>query len=71
MYELNMARMESLHSREGRSVVLIVMLEAVDTSRLPLEVMDLVQNQSYLEYPNDPDQGDIVFLGRLRDAIVR
>jgi hypothetical protein len=49
MYELNIARMESLHN--GRKVILVVMLESIANRTLPVDVLDLINTYTYLEYP--------------------
>lgn len=68
MYELNMARMESTYSRAGASVLFLVMYSPVADRTLPLHVMEIIQSNSYIEYPNDP-QGNIVFWDRIAEAI--
>ncbi|XP_033746771.1 toll-like receptor 4 [Pecten maximus] len=68
MYELNMARMESIYSREGASVLFLVMYSPVPARAIPLQVMDIIQSKSYIEYPDDP-QGNVVFWDKIAEAI--
>ncbi|XP_060062917.1 toll-like receptor 4 [Ylistrum balloti] len=68
MYELNMARMESIYSREGASVLFLVMFSHVPIDAIPLQVIDVIRSKTYIEYPNDP-QGNVVFWDRVVEAI--
>ena len=53
IYEFNMARMESIYSREGENVVFVVMYENVDLTKLTLEMRDYLETESYLSFPRD------------------
>lgn len=53
MFELNMARMEAIYSRNGQNVLFLVALEKGTMKNLPLQLMDLVDSNSYLEYPGE------------------
>nr|XP_022308416.1 toll-like receptor 10 [Crassostrea virginica] len=53
MFELNMARMEAIYSRNGQNVLFLVALESGIMKRLPLQLMDLVNSKSYLDFPSD------------------
>ncbi|KAJ8302148.1 hypothetical protein KUTeg_021135 [Tegillarca granosa] len=68
MFEFNMARMESIYSRDGRNVLFLVFYKNVSGKDLPLVMLDLIESQSYIEYPNDP-QGDVVFWDKIREAL--
>ncbi|KAL3848107.1 hypothetical protein ACJMK2_018986 [Sinanodonta woodiana] len=71
MYELNMARMESVYSRNGENILIVVLKEAVDISKLPLEIIDLIHKNTYIELPEviiDIDISDVC--RRLRDTIL-
>lgn len=68
MYELNIARMESLHT--GRKVILVVMLENIANRTLPLDVLDLIQTYTYLEYPRHSTKADLdVFWDKCADFV--
>ncbi|XP_045160411.1 toll-like receptor 4 [Mercenaria mercenaria] len=66
-YEMNMARMEGI--KTGRDVVCILMKEEVPTSGLPLEIIDIISQKTYLEYPDDNQNHLQQFWDRLADAI--
>ncbi|XP_071123513.1 toll-like receptor 4 [Mytilus edulis] len=68
MFEYNMARMESIYERKCENILFLVFYEQMSASDLPLQVLELVHDQSYIEYPND-EHGDIVFWEQLRKAI--
>ena len=53
MFELNMARMEAFE--RGDSCVCVLLKQWVDSKDLPLEVMDLIKRQTYIEYPETAD----------------
>ncbi|VDI57031.1 toll-like receptor 13 [Mytilus galloprovincialis] len=66
MFEFNMARMESIYSRGGQNILFLVFLEQIRPSELPLVMLELVQKQSYIEYPND-EQGNVVFWDKIKE----
>ncbi|KAJ8302216.1 hypothetical protein KUTeg_021203 [Tegillarca granosa] len=68
MFEFNMARMESIYSRDGRNVLFLVFYKNVSGKDLPLVMLDLIESQSYIEYPNDA-QGNVVFWDKIREAL--
>ena len=69
LYEFHMSRMESIYSRTGKSIVIVVMLEDVPiNSKMPLELATWIRKDSYIEYTKD-EHGQTVFWGRLREAI--
>ena len=69
IYEFHMARMESIYSREGKSILIVVMLENVPPSRLmPLEMIEWIKLKSYIEYTND-EEGNMLFWENLKVAI--
>lgn len=63
MYELNMARMEAV--KTGRDVVCVLMKEEVPTKHLPLELIDILRKQTYLQYPADSPEHVADFWNRL------
>lgn len=68
MFELNMARMESVYAREGKNILLLVLYEQLRPAEMPLTVLEIIQKRSYIEYPND-EQGNVVFWEKLIAAI--
>ena len=68
MYELNIARMESIYSRKGENTLFLIVYGNIKACDLPLTIMDLVDKKSYIEYPDDP-QGDVVFWRKVREVI--
>ena len=70
IYEINIARMESIYSRNNENVLFLVLFENNIVHHLPMTIMDLIGQQTYIEYPNDP-LGDVVFWENLRKAIER
>ncbi|XP_063446892.1 toll-like receptor 13 [Mytilus trossulus] len=69
MFEFNMARMESIYSRGGQNILFLVFLEQIRPSELPLVMLELVQKQSYIEYPND-EQGNVVFWDKIKETLI-
>ena len=67
-YELNIARMESIYSRQGENTLFLIVFGNIKACDLPLTIMDLVDKKSYIEYPDDP-QGDVVFWRKVREVI--
>ncbi|VDI65175.1 Hypothetical predicted protein [Mytilus galloprovincialis] len=63
-----MARMESIYSRNGQNILFLVFYEQIRPKELPLIMLELVQQHSYIEYPHD-EQGNIVFWAKLLEAI--
>ena len=68
MFEFNMTRMEKIYLRGSEEIMFAVMLNNLYTYTLPMEILHLIQSQSYIEYPNDP-QGDVIFWERIKQAI--
>ncbi|XP_045189093.2 toll-like receptor 4 [Mercenaria mercenaria] len=66
-YEMNMARMEAI--KTGRDVICILMKEHVRTSGLPLEVLDIIQQQTYMDYPTGNHQHVQQFWERVADTL--
>ncbi|XP_062576484.1 toll-like receptor 4 [Saccostrea cucullata] len=67
MYEFNMARMESIYTRDGKGVLFMVMYRHVTAKMLPLSMLALVESHSYIEYRDDP-QGNVVFWDKVADT---
>ncbi|KAK3598112.1 hypothetical protein CHS0354_006070 [Potamilus streckersoni] len=71
MYELNMARMESVYSRKGENIIILLIKEEMDKSKLPLELLDLIHKETYIELPEDLVDIDITDIcSRLRETII-
>ncbi|CAG2244405.1 TLR13 [Mytilus edulis] len=68
MFEFNMARMESIYSRNGRNILFLVFYEQILHKELPLVMLELVQTESYMEYPND-EQGNVVFWEKIKERL--
>ncbi|XP_064616096.1 toll-like receptor 4 [Liolophura sinensis] len=66
VYEMNMARMEGIHS--GRDVLVMVLTEKIPTSQLSAEIVDVIHNQTYIEMTNNV-YGEALFWERLVSAI--
>ena len=69
LYEFHMARMESFYSRDGNSILVVVMLENIPPNKLmPLEMIEWIKQESYIEYTDDAE-GNILFWENLKQAI--
>jgi hypothetical protein len=66
MYELNIARIEGADT--GRNVLCIILKENVPTKYLPIEVIDIIKNKTYLEYPEEKEHMNR-FWERLRETL--
>ncbi|XP_033758119.1 toll-like receptor 4 [Pecten maximus] len=69
MFEFNMARMESIYSRGGNSILLLVFYEEIPAKDLPLTLLDLIESESYIEYPDEDIHGRVVFWNKLATSI--
>ncbi|XP_060075270.1 uncharacterized protein LOC132554958 [Ylistrum balloti] len=65
MFEFNMARMESIYSRGGDSVLLLVFYEDIPPRDLPLSLLDIIESKTYIEYPRGDLHGNVVFWDEL------
>ncbi|CAG2226548.1 unnamed protein product [Mytilus edulis] len=68
MFEYNMAKVESIYSRNKENILFLVFLEQMSPKDLPMMVLELVQSSSYIEYPND-EFGDTVFWNKLKEVL--
>ncbi|XP_076116072.1 toll-like receptor 4 [Mytilus galloprovincialis] len=68
MFEYNMARMEGIYERDCENILFLVLYKQISTCDLPLQILELVHCQSYIEYPND-EYGDVVFWEQLKRTI--
>nr|XP_022298935.1 toll-like receptor 4 [Crassostrea virginica] len=69
MYELHIAKMEEIYSRDKENVLFLIFYEAVPADEIPLKIMDVINQKSYIEFPND-EYGDTVFWNRLGEAMM-
>jgi hypothetical protein len=70
MFELNMARMEAIYSRNGENVLFLVALQSRVMRDLPLHLMDLVESKSYLEYPEgEREEETAAFRAKLGETL--
>ena len=51
IYEFNMARMESIYSRNDENVVFCLMLEDIDTGHLSPDLIETLESETFLKYP--------------------
>ncbi|CAC5399743.1 Toll-like receptor 4 [Mytilus coruscus] len=68
MFEYNMARMKSIYSRDKENILFMIFLEQIRPGQLPLHILELVQDQSYIEYPND-EYGNTVFWEKMKKVL--
>ena len=66
-FEFNMARMESIYSRGGEDILIMVMYEPIDSKDLTLQLIQLMESSSYLEYPEDTN-GRVAFWNTLAQS---
>lgn len=69
MFEFNMARMEGTYSRDGQNVLLLVFYDRIQPKELPLMMLELVQQQSYIEYPHDA-AGNVLFWKKMKEVLI-
>lgn len=70
IFELNMARMESIYSRGGENFLILILLEKSVVKDMPRSLLDIIESKSYLEYPDDDSfQSPDAFWANLEDAI--
>ena len=68
MYELNIARMDALHT--GRKVILVLKLENIPNKTLPIDILDVIDLYTYLEYPIEGREADLdVFWSKCADFV--
>ncbi|VDI64328.1 toll-like receptor 1 [Mytilus galloprovincialis] len=68
MFELNMARMESTHSRNGKNILFLVFYEKLSSKDLPLVLCEHIQKQSYIQYQSN-EIANAIFWDKISDAI--
>ncbi|XP_060077065.1 toll-like receptor 4 [Ylistrum balloti] len=70
MFEFNMARMESVYTRAEENVLFLILHEKISRRQIPMDVLDVIDSDSYIEYPDD-EEGNVVFWNKLEEAISR
>ncbi|KAH3893739.1 hypothetical protein DPMN_017889 [Dreissena polymorpha] len=70
LYEFNMARMDSIYSRGEDISLVLVMLETVPDSAMPLEMLRWIQDNNYIEYTTD-HEGNALFWDKLKSVITQ
>ena len=68
MYEFNMALMERIHARGEDSMLILVLLNNMDSKRAPMSMMEFIQSSTYIEFPEDPTYQSL-FWSKLSEAI--
>ncbi|XP_052089213.1 toll-like receptor 4 [Mytilus californianus] len=68
MFEFNMARMETTYSRHGDKVLMMILYQPIAVKDLPLVMLELVQSESFIEYPRD-HFGNDVFWMKIKEAL--
>ena len=56
IYEYNMARMESIYSRNGENVIVCVMLEEINNKFLSPDLIETLDSETFLKYPQDQNE---------------
>ncbi|XP_062587146.1 toll-like receptor 4 [Saccostrea cucullata] len=70
MFELNMARMDAIYSRNGENVLFLVALEEDTMKKLSFSFMDLIESKSYIEFPEGGDDEEVTaFRSKLADTL--
>ena len=67
-FEFNMAKMESMYTRENENILFMVFLTNVPPRELPLMMMEFIDSNSYIEYPDD-EFGNAVFWQKMLEAV--
>ncbi|XP_071137362.1 toll-like receptor 4 [Mytilus edulis] len=68
MFEFNMARMETTYSRHGDKVLLMILYQPIAVKDLPLIMLELVQSESFIEYPRDHFGNDVFWI-KIKEAL--
>ncbi|XP_062569861.1 toll-like receptor 4, partial [Saccostrea cucullata] len=72
MFELNMARMEAIYSRNGENILFLVALEKDVMKKIPFSFMDLIESESYIEFPEGGDDEEVTaFRSKLADTLIQ
>ena len=69
MYEFNMAIMEQIYARgTDDNMVILVLFGDIDMHRAPVPMMELIRNNTYIEYPQNTSYHSL-FWSKLLDVI--
>jgi hypothetical protein len=70
MFELNMARMEAVYSRNSENILVLVVMETRAVNKLPRSLVDLIETKSYLDFPEGGNPKDVTaFCSTLGDTL--
>ena len=64
-----MAKMEMLYAK--RDMVVVIMLEELDTKEIPLELLHHLKTKSYIKYPAGDENSQQLFWNHIRDRFQR
>ncbi|XP_062592269.1 toll-like receptor 4 [Saccostrea cucullata] len=53
MYEMHIAKMEEIYSRDDQSVLVIIFYKPIPAGKIPLQIMNVIKEKSYIEFPDD------------------
>ncbi|CAC5382203.1 unnamed protein product [Mytilus coruscus] len=68
IFELNMAYMEYVVSRQGFDCLIMVIKEKISERDIPRNMYDIMKDESYLKFPDD-EADEVTFWERLIDAL--
>jgi Leucine-rich repeat (LRR) protein len=72
MFELNVARMESIYSREDENILFLIMYKHIGSGDkcidIPAILLDLIEKKSYLEFPKETSEREF-FWTNIRDTL--
>ncbi|XP_052081445.1 toll-like receptor 4 [Mytilus californianus] len=68
IYELNMAYMEYVVSRQGVNCMIMVIKEKIKERDIPRNMYDIMKDESYLTFPDD-EEDEAAFWERLIDSL--
>ncbi|KAH3699468.1 toll-like receptor 4 [Dreissena polymorpha] len=68
LYEFNMARMDCIYSRNDQLSLIVVMYEQVPHNKMPLEMLEWIKQNNYIEYTVERD-GNLLFWEKMKQVI--
>lgn len=69
MYELHMAHTENVISRQGTNMLILVFKEDIPQNRIPQKIQQIVQEEVYLDFPDDIED-EVIFWNHLTRSIL-
>ncbi|XP_071157563.1 toll-like receptor 4 [Mytilus edulis] len=69
MYELHMAHTENVISRQGTNMLILVFKEDIPQNRIPQKIQQIVQEEVYLDFPDDIED-KVIFWNHLTRSIL-